>query len=418
MKNDPQQASFATPESGTVCAEFAELSNRFGSTPRLFQSWKVEPVPPGMEEIMSAPHGRTPLAANSTPGPAARRRRRWMLAVLWAGGVAAAGLLTLVAIQRLHAPAVSIHRGLQLNALHAASRNSSVETVISPPEKLLQGYAMRQSSAMMAMKAPLPADALDSAVRESPAPSPAALPVTAPMIAHSVALTIVVKNFAPSRASLEALLARHHGYAAQLMVTTPQNSARSFQASLRVPASELAATLAELKSLGRIENETQSGEEVTQQHADLLARLKNARETEQRLQAILMQRTGKIEDVLDVEREIARVRGEIESMAADQQNLEHRVDFASIDLQLNEEYQAEMSAPASPSIATQIHNALVSGYQHARDTVLAMVLFAAEDGPTLLILFALICVPAFFIIRRFRRLRSHLSSIAEQPSRP
>ena len=245
----------------------------------------------------------------------------------------------------------------------------------------------------------------DSAATNTPAPAPPT-GVDAPfMIARSVALTIVVKNFTASRSSLETLLDRHHGYAAQLTVTTPANTARSFQASLRIPAAELASTLADIKSLGRIENETQSGEEVTQQHADLQARLKNSRETEQRLQAILLQRTGKISDVLDVEREIARVRGEIETMEADQQNLEHRVSFASIELQLSEEYKAEINSPATPTISTQLHNALVSGYQHARDTVMAIVLFAVEDGPTLFILCALFGVPAVLIIHRYRHSR-------------
>ena len=120
---------------------------------------------------------------------------------------------------------------------------------------------------------------------------------------------------------------------------------RGVEASLRVPASELAATLAELRSLGRVQRETQSGEEVPQQHADLLARLQNSREEEQRLRAILQQRTGKIDDVLQVEEEIARVRGEIESMEAEQKVLEHRVDFAAIDLELVEEYKAPFDSP-------------------------------------------------------------------------
>ena len=37
---------------------------------------------------------------------------------------------------------------------------------------------------------------------------------------------------------------------------------------------------------------------------------------------------------------IARVRGEIESMEAEQKALEHRVDFASVEIQLSEEYKA------------------------------------------------------------------------------
>ncbi|MGH9641640.1 MAG: DUF4349 domain-containing protein, partial [Terriglobales bacterium] len=103
---------------------------------------------------------------------------------------------------------------------------------------------------------------------------------TEPMIARTVSLSIIAKDFDTARTSLDGILARHHGYAANLSANTPQGAARSIQASLRIPAPQLTAALAELKSLGRVELENQNGEEVTQQHADLLARLKNSRETE------------------------------------------------------------------------------------------------------------------------------------------
>ena len=222
-----------------------------------------------------------------------------------------------------------------------------------------------------------------------------------PMIARTVTLSIMVKDFGFSRTALDAILARHHGYAANLNTSTQQNAARSLQASLRIPAGELNAVVAELKSLGHVENETQAGEEVTQQHADLVARLKNSRETEQRLQAILLQRTGKISDVLAVEQEIARVRGEIELMEAEQKTLEHRVDFASIELSLAEEYKAQIGLP-SPSIATRFHNAMVAGYRSAVESVVGMILFFAEYGPEAMIWLVFLAPLAWFLRRRWR----------------
>jgi len=236
----------------------------------------------------------------------------------------------------------------------------------------------------------------------APAPS-----TPAPMIARTVSLLITVKDFVAARASLDSILTRHHGYSAQLNVNTPENQPRSFQASLRIPAPELAVSLAELRALGRVQNESQSGEEVTQQHTDLVARLKNSRETESRLQAILEQRTGKVADILEVEEQIERVRGEIESMEADQKALEHRVDFASVDLQINEEYKAQFNPPAT-SASTRMHNAFIAGIDNAGATLLGFVLFFEEDGPVILIWLAILALPAFFIWRRYRKARSRL----------
>jgi len=228
---------------------------------------------------------------------------------------------------------------------------------------------------------------------------------TGPMIARTVSLAILVKDFDADRKALDSILVRYNGYAANLSVSTPQGSGRSIQASLRIPAPQLLAALSELKSLGHVENENQNGEEVTQQHADLVARLKNSRETEQRLQAILTQRTGKISDVLEVEQEIARVRGEIEQMEAEQKNLEHRVDFATIDLKLAEEYKAKLESTA-PSLSTEFHNALVNGYRNVADTLVALLLFFAEYGPILLFWALVLFVPAWLVWRRWRHVAS------------
>jgi hypothetical protein len=223
-----------------------------------------------------------------------------------------------------------------------------------------------------------------------------------PMIARTVSLSIVVKDFDAARGSLDAILARHSGYAASLNVATPQGGARTLQGSLRIPAPQLVAAVSELKALGRVENETQGGEEVTQEHADLVARLKNSRETEQRLQGVLRTRTGKVKDVLEVEQEIARVREEIEQMEAEQQTLEHRVSFATVDLKLAEEYKAQLTTPA-PCVGMQLRNATVNGFRSALEGLLALVLFLAESVPTLLLWLMILAFPAWLVWRRYRR---------------
>jgi Domain of unknown function (DUF4349) len=227
----------------------------------------------------------------------------------------------------------------------------------------------------------------------------------APMIARAASLTIRVKDVEASRSSLDSILARHHGYPAQLNVSSPENGPRGFQASLRIPTAELLSTVGEIKGLGRLENESQSSEDVTRQHTDLAARLKTARETEERFRAILQQRTGNVADVLEVEQSIARVRGEIESMEAEQKALEHRVDFASVEIQLTEEYKAQLGSPAD-SVSTRIYNAFVAGYRNATETLLGFLLFFEEYGPSLMIWLVVLALPILLVWRRYKRVRS------------
>ena len=225
---------------------------------------------------------------------------------------------------------------------------------------------------------------------------------TAPIIARKAQIEVAVAKFDDARQAMDRILEEHKGYVAQLSATAENSSARTLVASLRIPADQLDACLVELKKLGRVIQESQAGEEVTQQHLDLVARLKNSRNTEQRLNGVLQQRTGPVKEILEVEKESARVRGEIEQMEAEQQTLEHRVDFATIDLKLAEEYKAQLSSPA-PSVASQVRNASVNGFRNAFESLLALILFFAEAAPTLLLWLTFLSVPAWYFWRRYGR---------------
>lgn len=228
------------------------------------------------------------------------------------------------------------------------------------------------------------------------------LKTEAPMVVRTANLAVVTREFDKARSELEEILQRHRGYLGQLNAGAPTDSARTLEATLRIPADQLDATVAELKKLGRVESESQSGEEVTAQYVDLEARLANARHTEQRLTDLLRERTGKLSDVLAVEMEINRVRGEIERMDAEKKELAKRVAFATINARLREDYKAELQL-APPSTSTRFRNAAVEGYQSVADGVIGLALFVISWGPSLLFWGALLFFPVRFMWRRFRR---------------
>lgn len=230
------------------------------------------------------------------------------------------------------------------------------------------------------------------------------------LIARTAELSIVVKDFSAARKSLDALLHRHRGYAAQLTISGDTSSRGSLQASLRIPVSEVDTALNELKAFGTVQRESLSGEEVTMQHADLAARISNALETETRLKDILRTRTGKVADVLEVEQQISQTRGEIERMEAELKALETRVDFATISLTLSTELK-EHIAELSPSAGTRIHNALVSGYRDVRESLIDVTVWILSTGPEIVLWVSVLGLPAFWIWRRWRVLQNRLRAV-------
>jgi predicted phage tail protein len=408
------------------CAECSALAKQFRSTSLSVSRWNVEAVPAKLADCIAE------LAAKSGSGLKIGNANLFIRASFWTGeqwalggGGTLAALLLVLAIflptsHRSQPAAISAtsYQGKQHTERESSAGGSAGKLQVNGDSIVDQQSKVSQSRSVKGLlKLTSPGIEAGSnglfhglgdhaeksfSVDGQPVIDQQDKVSSGPMIARSVSLSIVVKDFAASRSSLDGMLARHHGYSAQLNVSTPENAARGLQASLRIPAPELASAVADLKTLGRVENESQSGEEVTQEHADLVARLKNSRETEQRLRTILQQRTGKVVEVLQVEQEIARVRGDIERMEAEQKALEHRVDFATVDLQLTEEYKAQLNPPAA-SVSTRIHNAFVAGYRDAAEMVLGIVLFFAESGPTLLIWLVIIVLPVIFVWRRYRR---------------
>ena len=394
------------------CAPCARLADQFRATSQSLSQWTVPPAPTSLEDSVNDLAVKT--ASDPTPPKSGRPVQttfsNWKLRAIGAGGAVTAVLVFVAFAASMLYHEDHARHDQPMSSVVAPSpeaSNYASSRVVQEQTEALKGKSSSFGVAQMeSLAAPKPG-ALGGGGGGGDYSSPTPPPQSAPMIARTVSLTIVVKDFAAARASLDSILARHHGYAAQLTATTPENAPRNFQASLRIPAPELASALTDLKALGRIENESQSGEEVTQQHADLVARLQNSRETEDRLRAILQQRTGKIEDVLQVEEEIARVRGEIEQMEAEQKALEHRVDFATIDLQLTEEYKAQLDA-SSPSVSNRIHNAFVDGLRNASATLLGIVLLGEEFGPVLLIWLVILGIPIFLVVRRYRKMRAGL----------
>jgi Domain of unknown function (DUF4349)/Putative zinc-finger len=224
----------------------------------------------------------------------------------------------------------------------------------------------------------------------------------APLIAQTAQLTLTTREFDKARGAVEDILKRHKGYIGHLNIAAPAGAGRSLDAALRVPADQLAPTVAEIKGLGRVEAESQGGEEVTSQYIDIDARLTNARNTEQRLTDLLRQRTGKLADVLAVELELGRVRGEIERMEAEKKSLINRVDFATLNATIREDYQALV--PVGPfSMLARFRNAAVEGYRNTVQSIIDVIAFLLSNGPVLLVWAAILFLPARFVWRRVQR---------------
>jgi hypothetical protein len=230
-------------------------------------------------------------------------------------------------------------------------------------------------------------------------PSTRVVPMTPPaepLIAHTAELAVATKEFAKSRSSMEEILDRHRGYVAKLrLLGKPTGSTLS--ATLRIPSSEYVATLGELKTLGQVEREEEAADEITQQRADLEARLTNSQNTLRRLQELLKKQSYPDRNVLELQRQVATVNADINRLEADRIASEHRVVFANVLFALRE----EMTPPAE-TLAGQFHSAALAGFSEAVTSLSALLLFLISRGPAFLLWLVILYLPARLAWRRWR----------------
>ncbi|MDR7522346.1 MAG: DUF4349 domain-containing protein [Armatimonadota bacterium] len=104
---------------------------------------------------------------------------------------------------------------------------------------------------------------------------------------------------------------------------------------LRVPAGRFADVLRQVEALGTVQRRQVSGQDVTEEFIDLEARVRNLERQETRL-LTFMERATRIPDLLAIESELGRVRGEIERLTGRLRFLSHKVDLATITAEVSQ----------------------------------------------------------------------------------
>jgi hypothetical protein len=228
-----------------------------------------------------------------------------------------------------------------------------------------------------------------------------------PQLAYTARLSLVVKDLNAAESAVTEILRRHHSYMAQMNVAASPGALKFMDASVRTPEAELQSVTAEIKALGLVESEARQTEDVTRQSVDLDARLANERNSLQRLQELLRQRTGNLQDVLAVESQVETTQGEIERMTAERKDLTARVLYARLDLHVSQAIR-QAADPAPGSWWLQIRNAGRQGLKSLGETALDLTTWALSSGPSLLLWLAILFFGLRFLWRRFGARFDHL----------
>lgn len=249
------------------------------------------------------------------------------------------------------------------------------------------------------------APAMDAAAPSKPQQPGQNTPAGPVMLAYSYAVAIEapIKNVpALARTHEQACVAAGPNVCQVLGATNASSGDDSVSAhlSLRAAPAWLTTFRTQIendakKSNGRVRSDSVTSEDLTRSIVDTTAQLNAQKTLRGRLQELLASRPGKLSDLLDVERELARVQGEIDSRESELAVMRQRVNMSTLDI----DYQSETQA-----VASGVFEPLVSAFKGIIGNIVigfaAMITIASAILPWLVVL-----IPAFIYGRRFWRKR-------------
>ncbi len=212
--------------------------------------------------------------------------------------------------------------------------------------------------------------------------------------------SIEVEDMDAAVSRLEAMVRAAGGLVADSSQSGRPGENRYASFTLRVPTDRFDGFLEELDTLGKVTNRRKYANDVTMYYIDLEARIRNLTRQEERLLEIL-DKAETVEDILRVEQELSRVRGQLESLSGEFRYLKDRVDYSTIHVYLRE-------TPAASTVITAqglkgVWGRGFAGLVRSVNTMLAGLGNLVVAGLTLLpylLLLALVIVPVLLFLRR------------------
>ena len=172
------------------------------------------------------------------------------------------------------------------------------------------------------------------------------------VIIYTATVDLVVENLTAGQNKLTQLVKANGGYIAETKVGGESGSQRTGSWKVRVPVEKYEAFMAGAQRLGELQTINSNSQDVTAEFYDVSARIKNKRVEEARLQDLLRRATGKLSEVLQVEKELSRVRGEIEQLQGRIRVLSDLSSLTTVTISMRE--IKDYVPPAPPTFATEI----------------------------------------------------------------
>lgn len=218
------------------------------------------------------------------------------------------------------------------------------------------------------------------------------------MIIKTAYLTLVVGDVEKTFNDIMNIVEARKGFI-QNSRNWERDEALYVNATLRIPAEDFTYTIDYISSLGKVSDKQIGGQDVTEDFVDKESRLRNLQRQEDRYLEILSE-AKTIDDILKLEKELSRIRGEIEVLTGQLASLEHKINYSTIDINIRQEKAAvEVSAPSFKKAFSSAIDGISNSYYFLLTVLAALIVVIGYLIPVL----PFIAIGLYIYYRRTRK---------------
>lgn len=244
-------------------------------------------------------------------------------------------------------------------------------------------------------------DAPDDGVAATPAFATAPAGLNRKII-YDAEIELVVEDFDGMGQKVIELVKQFDAYVADSDFSGASGDNRRGKWKIRVPVDRFEEFIPAAKGLGELLRAGTSSRDVSEEYYDVDARIRNKTKEEARLLKLLEERPGKLEDVIAIERELSRVREELERMQGRLRVLADLTSMTTVEVTIVEIRDYEPTD--APTLATRVRRSFAGSAATLISAGEGLLLAGVAAAPWLPVL-AVVLAPAYLGLRRARRPR-------------
>ncbi len=235
------------------------------------------------------------------------------------------------------------------------------------------------------------------------------------LIIRTANMSLVVTDTEEAMDTISRMAEENGGWVVNSSVFQYNETAKTGNITIRVPSAGFNSAMEALRSMAvEVQQESTSGQDVTEEFVDLSARLENLEATAERVRAFLDE-AETVEEALAVNQELSRLESEIEAMKGRLQYLSQSASFSTITVDLTPDVVAQPIEPSNWRPAVTFRNAVDSLVEALQGVAEFGIWFVIYLLPLLLVVGIPLWLVGRFVMKRWRR--RHNPMVAETAAR-